>query len=98
MIYQLQGTQDRSTKQTYEELVLDRIQEYKLHLKKSNYTFFQKELEFLGHLITKDGEKSTESRIKSVQEAPPQKNKQELQSFLGMTTYNAKFMPSLSHI
>ena len=42
--------------------------------------------------------KPTESRIKSIREAPPPKNKQELQSFLGMVTYNAKFLPSLSHV
>ena len=60
--------------------VLDRIREYGLHLKKSKCLFFQKELEFLGHLISKDGVKPTESRIKNVQEAPPLKNKQELQS------------------
>ena len=66
--------------------VLERIREYGLHLKKSKCLFFQKELEFLGHLISKDGVKPTESRIKSIQEAPPPKNKQELQSFLGMVT------------
>ena len=78
--------------------VLERIREYGLHLKKSKCLFFQKELEFLGHLISKDGVKPTESRIKSIREAPPPKNKQELQSFLGMVTYNAKFLPSLSHV
>ena len=52
--------------------VLDRIREYDLRLKKSKCLFFQKELEFLGHLISKDGVKPTKSRIRSVQEAPPQ--------------------------
>ena len=32
--------------------VLDRIREYGLHLRKSKCLFFQKELEFLGHLIS----------------------------------------------
>ena len=59
---------------------------------------FSKRARILGHLISKDGVKPTESRIKNVQEAPPPKNKQELQSFLGMATYNAKFLPSLSHV
>ena len=53
--------------------VLDRIREYGLHLKKSKCLFFQKELEFLGHLISKNGVKPTESQIKNVQEAPPPK-------------------------
>ena len=41
--------------------VLDRIREYGLRLKKSKCLFFQKELEFLGHLISKDGVKPTKS-------------------------------------
>ena len=69
--------------------VLERIREYGLRLTK-------KELEFLGHLISQDGIKPTQSRIESVKAAPAPLNKQELQSFLGMVTYNTKFMPSLS--
>ena len=40
----------------------------------------------MGHLISKEGVKPTEGRIKRVQEAQPPTNKQELQSFLGMVT------------
>jgi len=77
--------------------VLRRIRGYGLKLKKSKCMFFQKELEFLGHIISKEGVKPTQSHVKSVHNAPPPQNKQELQSFLGMVSYNAKFMPSLSH-
>ena len=55
-------------------------------------------MEFLGHIISSEGVKPTEERIKSIQEAPRPVNKQELQSFLGLMTYNAKFVPSLSHV
>ena len=51
----------------------------------------------MGYLISREGIKPTESCIQSVQDTPPPKNKQELQSFLGMVSYNAKFMPALSH-
>ena len=78
MIYWLQGTQDRSTKQTYEENV--RIWTASKEVKVPIF------LEFLGHLISKEGVKPTEGRIKRVQEAQPPTNKQELQSFLGMVT------------
>jgi len=78
--------------------VLDRIREYGLRLKQSKCLFFQKELEFLGHVISKDGVRPTQSRVKSIQDTPAPQNRQEMQSFLGMITYNAKFMPHLSHI
>ena len=59
--------------------------------------FFQNELEFLGHLISSEGIKPTQSRVRVIQEAPAPQNRQELQSFLGMVTYNSKFIPALFH-
>jgi len=59
---------------------------------------FPERIRVLGHVISKDGVQPTQSRIKSVQDMPAPQNKQELQSFLGMITHNAKFMPHLSHI
>ena len=78
--------------------VLTQIRQYGLRLKKSKCKFFQKELEFLGHIISSEGIRPTEERVKSVQDAPRPVNKQELQSFLGLVTYNAKFIPALSHV
>lgn len=78
--------------------VLDRLRHHGLHVKKAKCQFFQKQLEFLGHSISNSGIRPTEERIKSIQKAPSPVNKQELQSFLGMMTYNAKFLPSLSHV
>ena len=78
--------------------VLTRLRQYGLRLKKSKCKFFQKELEFLGHVISNEGIKPTTERVKSIQDAPRPVNKQELQSFLGLVTYNAKFVPSLSHV
>ena len=59
--------------------------------------FFTRELEFLGHSITPEGVKPTKSHIKSILEAPVPTSKQEIQLFLGMLTYNAKFLPNMSH-
>ena len=78
--------------------VLTRLRRYGLRLKKSKCKFFQKELEFLGHVISNEGIKPTTECVKSIQDAPCPVNKQELQSFLGLVTYNAKFVPPLSHV
>ena len=45
--------------------VLARIRQYGLRLKKSKCKFFQKELEFLGHIISSEGIRPTAERIKS---------------------------------
>ena len=71
--------------------VLQRMGEYGLRLKKSKCQFFTKELEFLGHVISPERVKPTKSHVTSILEVPTPTNKQELQSFLGMLTYNAKF-------
>ena len=78
--------------------VLDRLRQAGLRLKRSKCLFFQKSLEYLGHNISKEGVRPTDERVKCVLEAPPPLNKQQLKSFLGLTTYNAKFLPSLSHV
>jgi len=75
--------------------VLDRTRVYGLCLKKSKCLFFN-ELEFLGHAISKEGIQPTQSQVKSVHDTPAPHDKQSLQSFLGMITYTAKFMPHLS--
>ena len=79
-------------------MVLCRLKEYGLKLKHSKCEFFAKDLEFLGHRISPEGVKPTAERITSIGDAPTPTNRKELQSFLGMLTYNAKFLPNLSHI
>ena len=79
-------------------MVLRRLREYGLKLKHSKCEFFAKDLEFLGHRISPAGVKPTAARIASIRDAPPPTNKQELRSFLGMLTYNARFLPNVSHI
>ena len=79
------------------QAILQRIREHGLRLKKSKCQFFTKEMEFLGHNMSPEGVKPTKSHIKGILEAPAPTNKQDLQSFLGMLTYNAKFLPNMSH-
>ena len=78
-------------------MVLCRLREYGLKLKHSKCEFFAKDLEFLGHRISPEGVKLTAERIASIRKAPAPTNKQELKSFLGMLTYNARFLPNVSH-
>ena len=51
----------------------------------------------MGHVVSHYGIRQTNSRVKAIQEAPVPTNKQQLQSFLGLMTYNAKFLPNFVH-
>ena len=77
-------------------MVLNRLRGYGLKLKQSKCEFFAKDLEFLGHWISPEGV-NVKPTVEKTADAPAPNNKQELQSFLGMLTYNTRFLPNLSH-
>ena len=77
-------------------MVLNRLREYGLKLKQSKCEFFAKDLEFLGHWISSEGV-NVKPTVEKTADAPAPNNKQELQSFLGMLTYNTRFLPNLLH-
>ena len=54
------------------------------------------ELEYLGHIVSKDGLKADPAKCKAIQEWPLPTNLGELQSFLGMANYYSKFVPSFA--
>ena len=78
--------------------VMARLQKFGLRVNASKCKYFQPELEFLGHRITPLGISPTKQRVVDVLQAPVPTNKSELKSFLGLMTYNAKFIPSVASL
>lgn len=74
------------------ELVLDRLASANLRLGIENCCFAVPEVKFLGHLINAQGINSTDDKVRAITEAPALTNKQELQSFLGLITFNDRFL------
>ena len=60
-------------------------------LKKAKCSFFLDSVEYLGHIISKDGLHTSESKVKAVLEAPSPKNVPELRSFLCLVNYQKKW-------
>ena len=54
------------------------------------------ELEYLGHVVSKDGLKADPVKCKAIKEWPLPTNLGELQSFLGIANYYSKFVPSFA--
>ncbi|XP_060546945.1 uncharacterized protein K02A2.6-like [Pantherophis guttatus] len=48
---------------------------------------------FLGYLIDESGIRPTPGKLRAIKEAPPQKNKTELQAFLGLLNFYNIFLP-----
>ncbi len=70
--------------------VFTRLSKAGLTLKKAKCSFLLDPVEYLGHIISKDGLHTSESKVKAVLEAPSPR------SFLGLVNYYGKFLPDLA--
>ena len=78
------------------EEVLRRLTEAGVHLKKDKCVFLASQVEYLGHLIDKDGLHPGSAKVEAVKDAPSPSNLSELRAFLGLINYYRKFIPNLS--
>ena len=76
--------------------VLERLEEHGLRLQKSKCDFMKDSVEYLGHIIDKDGLHPLPGKVKAISEAPAPTNVNELRSFLGMVQYYSRFLPNLA--
>ena len=75
--------------------VFRRLQQYGLRVKLSKCRFLQDELEFLGHTISREGVRPTKERVDNILSAKSPRNKME---FIGLMTYNVKFLPTITSV
>ena len=58
--------------------------------------FFKKEIKVLGHVISGNGIKPDEDRVRAIKDFEIPENKRELMSFIGLVGYCRKFIKNLS--
>ena len=80
------------------ELVLQRLKAANLKLKPSKCTLLQKEVIFLGHIVSSQGLATDPAKVKLIQEWPVPKNLRQLRGFLGLAGYYRKFVKDYSKI
>ena len=73
------------------QIVLTKLRQANLKLKKSKCAFFKKELHYLGHLLT-NGIKPQTEKIRAISEMKPPTNQKGVREFLGMVGYYRKFI------
>jgi hypothetical protein len=78
--------------------VLDVLREQKLYAKESKCEFFKTEVEFLGHIVGRDGVRMMEDKVKAIADWPQPKNVRDVRAFLGTTGYYRKFVKDFSRI
>jgi transposase InsO family protein len=72
--------------------VLTKLEEAGLKLKPSKCCLFQKEIKYLGHILSQEGIKTDQDKIQKILEWPAPENRKQLHRFLGFTGYYRRFV------
>lgn len=78
--------------------VFEALRNANLKVNKNKCVFMEKEIEFLGHVLNKDGLKPNQKKIEAIQKFPIPQTVKEIRAFLGLIGYYRKFVPNLSKI
>lgn len=76
--------------------VMARLRQFDILLNEDKCVFNATRLEFLGHELSSEGVRPTESKIAAIGSFREPNNVSELRSFLGLVTYVGRFIPKLA--
>ena len=79
-------------------MVLKTLEEHKLYAKLKKCEFWLEEMQFLGHIMTKDGISVDQTKIEAIVNWPRPKNVSEVRSVLGMAGYYRRFVEGFSKL
>ena len=78
------------------KLVLQRLEDVGLRLKRSKCQFMVSHVEYLGHHIDQEGLHPTAEKVEAIQKALAPTYKTQLEAFISLVNYYCKFLPQLS--
>eukprot|EP00253_Pinus_taeda_P012064 PITA_12064 len=79
-------------------IVLQTLRKHQLYAKFSKCDFFKEEIQYLGHVISKDGIAVDPEKIKAVMDWPIPKDVADVRSFMGLAGYYRRFVEGFSKV
>ena len=79
-------------------LVFQRFRAHHLKINPDKCDFFRMKVQFLGHIVSKDGLEVDPSKIEAVQKFPVLRSQTEVKSFFGLASYYRRFVPKFAEI
>eukprot|EP00253_Pinus_taeda_P028842 PITA_28842 len=76
--------------------VLQTLREHQLYAKFSKCDFFKEEIQYLGHVISKEGIVVDPEKIKAIMDWPVPKDVADIRSFMGLSGYYRRFVEGFS--
>jgi len=80
------------------DTVFNILYESGFKVKLSKCEFFKSEIEYLGHIISAEGLRKCENKVRAIVDAPAPRNTTQVKSFAGMVNYYSRFLPNVSII
>ncbi|KRK05548.1 uncharacterized protein Dyak_GE28019, partial [Drosophila yakuba] len=76
--------------------VFSRLQRANLRINPDKCKFFQKELKYLGHVVSDQGIRTDPEKVEAIRDLPAPKTTKEVHSFLGMASWYRRFIPKFT--
>jgi hypothetical protein len=78
--------------------VLDRLRSHNLVIKRSKCSFFSRQVEYLGHVISAMGIQPSPAKIAAISQWPAPKSVQDIRKFLGLTGFYRRFISNYARM
>ncbi|KAL1191712.1 RNA-directed DNA polymerase-like protein [Cardamine amara subsp. amara] len=79
-------------------IVMSKLREHKLFAKLSKCSFWQREIGFLGHVVSDKGVSVDSEKIRAIEDWPRPRNATEIRSFLGLAGYYRRFVKGFARM
>lgn len=89
------------TKEEHQEhlsIVLQTLREHQLYAKFSKCEFFKEKIQYLGHILTRDGISVDPEKIRTIMEWSVPKDVVDIRSFMGLAGYYRRFVEGFSRV